>query len=95
MSMPVTSDMSITSAMAMDTRHLEVHVFSWATGKVVTTDRCAITAINSATKKRMSVPVTTMYGVKEVQTGITAIMCLRPATMTSWLWSAESRLSFT
>ncbi len=27
MSMPMTSDMSMTSAMAMDTRHLEVHVF--------------------------------------------------------------------
>ncbi len=55
----------MTSAMAMDTRHLEVHVFSRATGKVVTTARCAITVINSATKKRMSIPVATMYGVKE------------------------------
>ena len=63
--MPMTSDVSMTSAMAMDTRHLEVHVFSRTTGKVVTTARCAITVINSATKKRMSIPVATMYGVKE------------------------------
>ncbi len=63
MSMPMTSDVSMTSAMAMDTRHLEVHVPSRATGKVVTMARCAITVINCATKKRMSIPVATMYGV--------------------------------
>jgi hypothetical protein len=55
----------MTSAMAMDTRHLKVHVFSRTTGKVVTTARCAITVINSATKKRMSIPVATIYGVNE------------------------------
>ncbi len=42
----MTSDVSMTSAMAMDTRHLEVHVFSRAIGKVVTMARCAITVIN-------------------------------------------------
>ena len=95
MSMPMTFGMSMTPAMAMDTRHLKVQVSSRATGKVVTTARCAITVINSATKKRMSVPVT-LYGVKE---GLAdrhyGNNVSVPATMTSWLWSTESRPSFT
>lgn len=54
-----------TGAMAMDTRHLEVHVTSRTTGKVVTDAKCRITVTNEATKMSQTVPVATMYGVRE------------------------------
>lgn len=57
--------MNMTGSMAMDTRHLEVHVMDRATGKVVTTAKCQIMVTNEATKKSEMVPVAMMYGVKE------------------------------
>ncbi|HLJ59392.1 MAG TPA: hypothetical protein VKZ50_06655 [bacterium] len=54
-----------TSPMATDTRHLEVHVTSLATGKVVTDAMCQITVTNEATKTSQTVPIAVMYGVKE------------------------------
>jgi len=53
------------SGMAADTRHVEVHVYSLATGKVVTTATCTITVVNRGTGMRMAVPIATMYGVTE------------------------------
>jgi len=53
------------SGMAMDTRHLEIHVYSRATGKVVTTATCTITVVNRTTGMRMAVPIATMYGATE------------------------------
>lgn len=57
--------MSMSGGMAMDTRHLKVHVFSRATKQVIKTARCGITVINRATGKRTKVPIATMYGIKE------------------------------
>ena len=56
-----------TGAMATDTRHLEVHVTSLATGKVVTDATCQIIVTNEATKTSRAVPIAMMYGVKEGQ----------------------------
>lgn len=53
------------SGMAMDTRHLEVHVTDRATGRVVTNATCRITVTDDATGKAQVVPVAAMYGVKE------------------------------
>lgn len=50
---------------AMSTRHLEVHVTSRATGKVVTDAACRITVTNDTTKKTETIPVAMMYGIKE------------------------------
>ncbi|HLJ58140.1 MAG TPA: hypothetical protein VKZ50_00225 [bacterium] len=54
-----------TGAMTTDTRHLEVHVASLATGKVTTDATCQITVTNEATKASQVVPIAMMYGVKE------------------------------
>lgn len=53
------------TSMAMDMRHLEVHVLSRATGAVVTTARCQITILDRRAGKRTEVPVATMHGVAE------------------------------
>lgn len=53
------------SGMAMDMRHLEVHVTDRVTAKVVTNTTCRITITNNTTKKSEAVPVAAMYGVKE------------------------------
>ncbi|HKV45136.1 MAG TPA: hypothetical protein VJT32_10755 [bacterium] len=54
------------AGMSMDTRHLELHVLSRATGRVVTDARCSITVTGHATAvsagKTSAVPVGTMYG---------------------------------
>jgi hypothetical protein len=57
--------MAAGQGMAMDTRHLEVHVTTRATGKVVTTATCRITVTDDAAGKSQVVPIATMYGVKE------------------------------
>jgi hypothetical protein len=51
--------------MAMDMRHLEVHVADRATGGVVTDAACRITVTDDATGKSQVVPIVTMYGVRE------------------------------
>jgi len=65
MAMPGGTMAGQTGPMAMDTRHLEVHVTSLATGKVVTDAMCQITLTNEATKTSQTVPIAMMYGVKE------------------------------
>lgn len=53
------------AGMAMDTRHLEVHVFSRTTGHVITDAKCSITVTSTAAQKSMAMPVAAMYGVVE------------------------------
>jgi len=53
------------SGMTMSTRHVVVHVYSLATGKVVTTATCTITVVNRSTGMRMAVPVATMYSAEQ------------------------------
>ena len=48
-----------------DTRHLEVHVYSLDSGKVVTDASVAITVTGANPKKPETVPVAKMYGIKE------------------------------
>jgi hypothetical protein len=59
------SGMQMQQGMAMDTRHLEVHVTDRATGRVVTNATCRITVMDDATGKARVVPAGAMYGVKE------------------------------
>ncbi|HLJ18889.1 MAG TPA: hypothetical protein VKU84_01760 [Stellaceae bacterium] len=55
----------MTGMMAMSgMRHVELHVYSLATGKVVTDARVTI-ALTGSDKKRHTVPVARMYGVTE------------------------------
>jgi len=61
----VSGTMMSMAGMAMDVRHLEVHVVSRATGKVVTTAKVSITVTDKATRKSTVIPVAAMYGVKE------------------------------
>lgn len=51
--------------MTSDTRHLEVHAYNKASGKVVTDAKCGITVTSGATKKSTIIDVAAMYGVKE------------------------------
>ncbi|HLW60521.1 MAG TPA: hypothetical protein VKV57_11445 [bacterium] len=51
------------AGMSMDTRHLELHVLSRATRRVVTDARCRITVAGMSAGKNDAVPVGTMYGV--------------------------------
>ncbi len=57
--------MPMAGGMAMDMRHLEVHVYDRASGKVVTSAQCGITVTNDATKKSVVLPMAVMYGIKE------------------------------
>jgi len=57
--------MTMAGGMAMDMRHLEVHVYDRASGRVVRSARCRITVTDDATKKTVGVPVAVMYGIKE------------------------------
>jgi hypothetical protein len=52
-------------AMPMDWRHLELHVIDKATGTAVEYAAVRITVTNTATGKRVDVPISQMYGVKE------------------------------
>jgi hypothetical protein len=60
--------MAMSHDMAMDERHLEVHVVSRATTHVVTNARCRITVTADAGGKSMQVSPAAMYGVKEGRT---------------------------
>jgi hypothetical protein len=57
--------MSMGQGMAMDVRHLEVHVVSRATDQVVTNARCRITVTSDSGGKRMKVSPASMYGIQE------------------------------
>jgi len=56
------------ASMAMDmgdTRHLEVHIYSLATGAVVTDAKVGIVLRGTSSKKAKMVSATKMYGIKE------------------------------
>ncbi|GEM_PF-1329084 len=53
------------NAMAMDWRHLELHVIDKNTGTAVEYAAVRITVTNTATGKRVAVPITQMYGLAE------------------------------
>ncbi len=57
--------MSMGQGMAMDERHLEVHVVSRATDRVVTNARCSITLTSDSGGKPVKVSPAAMYGIKE------------------------------
>jgi len=65
----VSGKMSMTTGgMSMemgDTRHLEVHVYALADGKVVTNAHVAIALTDASSKKADEVAIAKMYGIKE------------------------------
>ena len=65
--MIVTGGQMPMSAMTMNTRHVVVHVYSLATGNVVTTATCTITLVNRGTGMRTAVPIVTMYSAEQGQ----------------------------
>jgi hypothetical protein len=67
---PKEGEVMLSGAMAVmesgrSVRHLEVHICSRTTGKVVTNARPTILLIDRTAKKRQIVPVATMYGITE------------------------------
>jgi hypothetical protein len=50
---------------AMPNHHMELHVYSAASGKTMTNARVSLTVLSAAGKVIARVPIATMYGVKE------------------------------